>query len=135
VIVLSAESGDLFGHEEMRLLRTAIIGTDPSFQLLSTQNTVSFRNIAFAMNPLRLDWVEPRAFGGQEARENTHALPGLLDRSVMALEPGTNNLTFVPRGVIPDEHKSCDRLCSQMLATGSQKVNRDRADWTTVDEA
>ena len=47
----SAESGDLFGHHEMRLTWSSIIGTHTSLQCVRTQDASSFGHIAFAMDP------------------------------------------------------------------------------------
>ncbi len=94
----------------MRLLRTAVIGAHTSFQFLSTQDAVSFGNIAFAVNPLWFNRVEPGTFRGQEARENAYTQACLLDRLVMVAEPSSNDLAFVPGGVIPDQYKSGDGL-------------------------
>src|SRR5947207_213588 len=119
----------------MRLTRTAVIGTNASFQLVSTENPVSFGDLAFSMDPLWFNGVEPRAFRGQKARENTDALTCLLDRLIMLAEPITNDLTFVPRGVIPDQYQGCDILGRQVLTTGSQEIDGDRTHRTTIYKA
>src|SRR5882762_1302201 len=118
----------------MRLLGTAIIGTHTSFQFLSTQDAVSFGNIAFSVNPLGFNRVEPGTFGGQEARENAYTRACLFHCLVMVAEPSPNDLTFVPGGVIPDEDKSCDGKSLQVLAAGCQEIDGDRTDRTTIHE-
>ena len=60
----SAYSSDLFGHNQMRFAWTSVIGTHASFQFVSTQDAVSLRDVPFAMDPLRLNRVEPRTFRG-----------------------------------------------------------------------
>jgi len=49
--------------------------------------------------------------------------------------PGTNLLTLVPRGVVPDQQQAVDALRCQPLARPRQKVDRDRTDWPPTDKA
>src|SRR6266478_667116 len=102
-LISSASSSDLLGHDEMRFARTSVIGTNASFQFVSTQDAVSFGDLPFAMDPLRLNGVEPGAFRGQQTRQDAHTPPCLLDGLIVAVDPGANSLTLVPRGVVPDQ--------------------------------
>src|ERR1700680_4137429 len=99
----------------MRLTRRARVGTHPSFQFVSTQETIRFGNVAFAMNPLRLNRVEPGTFGWQEARQDAHSQPGLFDGLVVVAYPGANGLAFVPGGIIPNQDQSRFSLGGQLL--------------------
>ncbi len=87
------------------------------------------------MNPLGFNWIEPGTFGGQQARQKAYTLAGLLDGLIVAAHPSANHLTLVPRGVIPDQHESRNRLRGQLLATRGQEVDGDRADGTPIDKA
>ena len=86
------------------------------------------------MNPLGLNRVQPGAFRGQQARQYAHALAGLLDRLIVATHPGANRLTLVPRGVIPDQHESWDRLRCKLFAARLQEVDGDSTDGTPIDK-
>ena len=68
----SAESSDLFWHDQMCLSFTAIVGIDPCFEFVRTQQPVRFRHGPLAMDPFRLNGVEPRTFAGQVADHETH---------------------------------------------------------------
>ena len=87
------------------------------------------------MHPLGFNGIEPGTFRGQQAWQDAHALAGLLDRLVVAPHPGANHLTLLPRGVIPDQDESRDRLRCQMLATSGQKVDGHGTDGTAIDKA
>src|SRR5712692_7642285 len=119
----------------MRFTRRSIIRTNTSLQFVRAQDAFSFGNVALAMNPLGFNRVEPGTFRGQQARQDAHPPAGLLDRLIVAAHPSANHLTLVPRGVIPDQYESRNRLRRQLLATRGQEVDGDRADGTTVDKA
>src|SRR5947207_6218984 len=52
----------------------------------------------------------------------------------MVTEPSTDDLTFVPRGVIPNQYEGRDRLSNEMLTTSTQKVDGDPTSRTTIHE-
>ena len=82
-------------------MRTPIIGTDPVSQLLCGQDARRFHDGAFPMDPLRLDGVQPGAFTGQPAGENTDSAALLFDLVIVVAYPGPDLLTGVPRGIVP----------------------------------
>src|SRR5579872_2384948 len=90
---LSAYSRELFGNEEMRLIRRSIISTDTLGQLLSGKQAIGLDHIALAVDPLGLNRVEPRALRRQQKRQNTHACVRLLDLVIVLANPGANGLT------------------------------------------
>src|SRR5260221_1628955 len=102
----SAESSDLLGHHKMGFAWASIIRTHTSFQFVGAQDAVSFGDVALAVNPPRLNRVQPGTFGGKETRQDAHAFPGLFDRLIMFAKPGVNGLTLVPGGIVPDQHQS-----------------------------
>src|SRR5689334_5747870 len=69
----SAESSDLFWHNQMLFTRTFIVGIDPCFQFGGTQQLVRFRDGPLAMDPLRFNRVEPRTCARQVADDDAHA--------------------------------------------------------------
>src|SRR5262245_59003882 len=66
-----ASSSNLFGHDQMRLTLTTIIGIDSGLEFVGTQQSVRFRHRPLAMDPFRLDRVKPGAFAGQWADHET----------------------------------------------------------------
>ena len=132
---LRAESGDLFGHDEMRFTRRAIRGTHASLQFVGTQDVISFGDIALAMHPLGLNRVKPGTFRGQQARQDADALARLLHGLIVAAHPAPNDLTLMPGRVIPDEHQDRNGLCLELLAALFKKVDGHGTDGTAIDKA
>ena len=50
--------------------------------------------------------IEPWTLGWQQARENVDAFATLLVLLVVRMKPGTDQLTAVPGGIVPDEHEN-----------------------------
>jgi hypothetical protein len=67
----------------MGFMRASIIGADPVGQLLGGQDARRFHHRAFAMDPVGLDGVQPRAFTGQPAWENADSPPPLFNLTVV----------------------------------------------------
>jgi hypothetical protein len=107
---------------------TAIVGIDPRFQFSGTQQAVRFRDGPFAMDPLRLNGVQPWAFHRQPVGDNPHAALTCFDLLIVEADPRADRLTCVPRGVIPDEKQCGDALSRQAVAAPGQKVGRHGAD-------
>src|SRR5678816_2082242 len=123
--VPSAESSDLFGHEQRRLTRTAIIGIDPCFQFGGTQESVRFRHGPLAMDPFRFNRVEPRTFAGQVADNDAHTRATLLDLLIMVAYPAPHGMTAVPGGIIPDQQQGGEALGGELGRAPRQKLDRD----------
>ena len=83
----------------MLVMRTSESGTDALGQLVAPQQTVRLYNLAFAVNPLRFDRVEPRALLGQQTGDYPHPsfAEALLDFPVMRADPSTNLAAYVPK--------------------------------------
>src|SRR5712691_3678109 len=90
----SAESNDLFWHDQMRFPLTTIVGIDTRCECVCTQQPVRFRHGTFPMDPLRFDGVEPWACAGQRADHEAHTDRAPLDLLMVLAEP-------VPYGVAP----------------------------------
>ena len=101
----SAESGDLFGHDQMRFTFTVIVGLDPRFECVCAPQPVRFRHGPLPMAPLRFDGVEPRAFAGPRADHDTPTLRAPLALLLMLAEPGPHGMTAMPGGLIPDQQQ------------------------------
>src|SRR6266508_5449144 len=108
---------------------TSIIGVDARLQFVGAEHAVGLRNRTLAMHPLGLDWVEPRALAGQQARHDPHALAGLFEAAIMDANPVAHILALVPGGIVPDQEPATHALGRQPLTTPCQKVSGHRAEW------
>jgi hypothetical protein len=78
----------------MLLVSTAEDVANPLGELVSTEQPLGLYDLAFAMNPLGLNRVEPRALGGQQ-RHGTIRTPrplALTRRLCAAIQPLTSRL-------------------------------------------
>ena len=87
----------------MRFRFTAIVGIDPCFQFIGTQQAVRFRDRPLPMDPFRFDGVEPGAFTGQWADHDAHTVRAPLDLVIVLADPAPHRVAAVPRGIIPDQ--------------------------------
>ncbi len=73
----------------MLIVRTTEDPTDPICELISTEQPLGLNYLAFAMDPLPLYSIEPRALGRQKARHYPH--PGfattVFDPAVVGGDP------------------------------------------------
>src|SRR4051794_6871921 len=97
----------------------AEVVTDTRGQLLSGQDAVRLNYCSFAMYPLRLDVVQPGAFGRQEAGDELNTFfafsPATKHLLVVNSYPVTHFSADVPGSVIPNEHQHSLAFCSQLL--------------------
>src|SRR5262245_45531126 len=96
VVGPSAESSDLFWHNQMLFTRTFIVGIDPCFQFGGTQQPVRFRDGPLAMNPFRFNRVKPRTFARQVADDDAPARGTPLDLLIMVAYPVLHGPASVP---------------------------------------
>src|SRR6266566_4409259 len=87
----------------MRFIRTIKVGTDPLRQLASGKPAIMLDYVALGMHPFGFNGIEPGTLRRQQERQNPHALVRLFDLLVVLADPGTNRLTLVPGGIIPDQ--------------------------------
>src|SRR5690606_16103881 len=110
------------------------MGTDTRHHVFDRQRPIRLADGTLAVQPLRLDRVEPRAACGQRARQDPHtAFP--LGRSVVRLDPGTHLLADVPGGIVPDQTPHARALSGQSLADPFEKRRRHVRDRAPRDEA
>src|SRR5688500_17590386 len=77
----------------------------PLGQLVSAEQPIGFYHRTFAMNPLGLHGVQPRALGRQIAAYDPHSFErALLDLMVVFFDPTTGLFAHVPGSVIPDQN-------------------------------
>ena len=68
-----------------------------------SEQTVGLYNLALAMDPLGLYWVEPWALLRQKATDDPHPTAALLHFSVVFAQPSPHLPGDVPACVVPDE--------------------------------
>src|SRR5215210_4407049 len=121
----------------MLVVRTSERRADSFGQLVGAQQTVGLYNLAFAVNPLGLYGIEPRALLGQQASNNPHPfLLTLFEGSVVRSDPAANLAAYMPACVVPDQHQ---RLLADggqlLLAAPLQKARGYTAHRTVVHQA
>src|SRR5215210_3831202 len=93
-------------------------------KLVGSEQSLGLSNLAFAMDPLRLDGVQPRALFGQKARNYPHpsfATVG-LDLAVMGGYPVAHFFTLVPGGVVPDQKQRLFARRSELVGAVAEKL-------------
>jgi hypothetical protein len=79
---------------------------NPLGELVSSEQPLGLDYLAFAVDPLRLYCVEPRALGGQQARHYPDPMAAGFDLAVVGGDPAPHLSAFVPRGVVPDKKQN-----------------------------
>src|SRR5918999_2364340 len=90
----------------MFVVRTSKHRADSLGQLIGTEQTVGFDHFSLAVNPFGFDCVEPRTLLGQQTTDDPHPFLLALFQSPVALtDPPSDLPTYVPAGVVPDQHQ------------------------------
>src|SRR3954471_24816573 len=97
----SAGSGDLLFERLDE--RAAVMVAQPLPKLGGGKLTVRLDHGPFAVHPLGLDRVQPRALARQAAGQEAAAAAGGLDPAVVGPDPGADLAAGVPGGAIPDQ--------------------------------
>jgi len=87
----------------MGFMRAVEGGARSLRQFLGGQSLRGLYHPPFGMNPMRFNRVEPGALDRQQARDQSHTLPRLLDCPVVGANPGAHFVADMPRDVIPDQ--------------------------------
>jgi hypothetical protein len=111
-------------------MRAAEISTGAISQLSGREQAVGLDDGALAVDPLRLDGIEPGAFDRQVAGQDTHAMALLLDLLVVSVDPSPHMLADVPGGVVPDQRPDGDAPVVQSGARSApgQELRGDGAE-------
>src|SRR5215216_7952956 len=89
----------------MLVMRTSEDPADSVGELISSKQSLGLCNLAFAVDPLGLYGVEPRALGGQQARYYPNLMAAGFDFSVVRCDPVSHLSAFVPACVVPDQQQ------------------------------
>src|SRR5579859_1692894 len=104
--VPNAESRDLFGNDEMRLIGRSVVSADTLGQLFGGKQSVGFDHVALAVDPFGFNRVEPGALRRQQKGQDTHASPIQLDLPIVLTNPGAHNQAFMEGGHCPKSRAS-----------------------------
>src|SRR5215211_1179282 len=90
----------------MLFMSTTEDPANPVGELVSTEQPFGLNYLTFAMNPLRLDRIEPWALGGQQTRHYPDPMAAGFDLAVVGGDPASHLMAFMPGGVVPDKKQS-----------------------------
>ena len=117
-------------------MRTTEDATDPICELISTEQPLGLCDLAFAMNPLRFDCIEPRALGRQKARHYPH--PGfattVFDPAVVGADAASHLMAFVPGGIVPDQKQGLRAPLLEPVAAPLKELRGYGTNRAAVDE-
>src|SRR5215212_166043 len=101
----------------MLVMRTTKYPANPLGELVSSQQSVGFHDLALAVYPLGLYGIEPRTLLRKKAAHDPHSIAALFDLAVVRSEPAPDLFGYVPASVVPDQkqHSLARRL--ELLAT------------------
>src|SRR5829696_5245328 len=114
---------------------TAEEPANPLSELVSTGHSLGLNYLAFAVNPLGLDRIEPRAPGGQQTRHYADPTAPILDLAVLGGDPLSHLSAFVPACVVPDQEQSLLASRLEPLATPPEKLCGYGAHRATIHES
>ena len=90
----------------MLLVSTAEHFADPLGKLVSSEQPLGLGDLAFAMDPFRLDGIQPRTLGGQKAGHYPYSTTAGFYSAVMGSDPVAHFIALMPAGVVPDKEQS-----------------------------
>ena len=106
----------------MRFMITAIICADTICEFLSREQTCRLNDVALAVNPVRLNSIEPGTLAGQVESDDTHSCALLFDCAIMAPDPSADLFAEMPGCVVPDHDQSRLPQLVQFRTTPTQKL-------------
>src|SRR5215216_3304242 len=118
----------------MLVMRTIEGSANPVGEFVSPQQTVGFDDLALAVNPFRLDGIEPRALLGQKAAYDPHPFAAVFDAAVVLAEPAPHLFGDVPASVVPDEKQHFLVHRFELLAAPLKKLSRYGTDGPPIHE-
>lgn len=106
------------------------IVTDSFYQFFSRQLSLWLDNRSLAVYPMRLDWIQPRAFDWQSQSKYPHPAFSLHSLIVL-LDPTPHFLALVPTGIVPDQNQHPFAFFSQLPNYPFKEVGRHLAHGAT----
>src|SRR5918998_1176923 len=108
----------------MLVMRTTQDSANSVGEFVSPQQSVGFDDLALAVNPFRLDGIEPRTLLGQKAAYDPHPFAAVLDAAVLLSQPAPHLFGDVPAGVVPDEKQHFLAYRFELLQAPLKKLSR-----------
>src|SRR5919112_560304 len=118
----------------MLVVRTSEDPADPVGELISAKQSLELRDLAFGVDPLGLDGVEPRALGGQRARYYPNPMAAGFNPAIVGGDPTSHLMAFVPACVVPDQQQDLLAHSLEPSATPSEKLRGYGAQRAAIDE-
>src|SRR5215210_1817211 len=118
----------------MLVMQTVEGRTGAICQLPGGEQAVGFHHPSFAVYPLGLYRVEPRALFRQQAAYDPHSFAACFDPPVVGSDPLAHLFGGVPAGVVPDQNPNPLARHFELLAAPPQKLCRYAAKRATVHE-
>src|SRR5918993_962265 len=119
----------------MLVMWTTEYPADPIRELVCSQQTLGFYDLALAVYPLGLYGVKPRTLLGQKAAYDPHSAAAVLDTAIVLAEPAPDLLGDVPGGVVPDQKHDLLSTRFELLQAPPEKLRRYRTHRPAVDES
>lgn len=91
-------------------------------ELVSAEQPLGLSYLAFAVNPLRLYCIEPRALGGQQTRHYPDPMAAGFDTAVVGADPASDLSAFMPACVVPDKKQSLLTPLLEVVAAPRKKL-------------
>src|SRR5215216_808385 len=120
----------------MLVMRTSEDPADPICEFISTEQPLGLCDLAFAMNPLGLYRIEPRALGRQQARHYPHPTfaTTVFELAVVSGDPASHLSAFVPGGIVPDHKQGLLAPLPKPVAAPTEELRAYGAHRPTIHE-
>ena len=118
----------------MLFVSTAEDFANPLGELVSTEQPLGLNYLAFAVDPLGLYCIEPRALGGQHRWHYPDPMAAGFDTAVVGFDPISHLMAVVPTSVVPDEKQGLLAPLPKPVAAPSKKLGSYSAHRATIHE-
>jgi hypothetical protein len=119
----------------MLFVITAEDFANPLGELVSTEQPLGLNYLAFAVNPLGLYCIEPRALGGQQTWHYPDPMAAGFDTAVVGADPASDLMAFVPACVVPDKKQSLLAPLPKPVAAPREKLRGYGAHGSAIHES
>src|SRR5829696_5668634 len=106
----------------MRLMDTVEGSTDSIGELVSSKQPLGLNYLPLAMNPLRLNGIEPRTFGGQQTWHYPYPLAAGFDLELVGVDPLFFCITLMPTCALSNKAQRPPRPAYKFLSAIREKL-------------
>src|SRR5215218_6364504 len=120
----------------MLFVSTAEDFANPLGEFVSTEQPLGLNYLAFAVDPLGLYCIEPRALGGQQTRHYPHPsfATTVFDSAVVGGDPASDLMASMPACVVPDKKQSLLTPLPKPVAAPREKLRGYGAHGSAIHE-